>query len=378
MTRFPFKYSWPTPSPITKLCTFMVNKMVIASLELPEIDVERVGFNRFWARSRYTSIVPGLDLAKNVKTAFDEMERDGGYVTFMTCTWRGHFGGSLAVFKDPWYRSKGRDNVACFGLVTATNTAMLDLLVNAARQDAASNGFRVLRGPVNPPRYLLGYGVQLSGYNQPVIAGTSADPEMHAALFEELDEGGTFDGKDTYYNLLQDFKKNAAYIDGIDLDRSLRVVNPDLDNIGDLAGKVADMMNASLGYRPDYMLTNAQRLADSAMAYNLIPGGEKLLAFYFDGDTLAGGTIMQPDWFEVLAGKPLTAVVGEIYMLAPAYQGKWLMMNFSEYAMATCKALGIGRIEHASIWEGSHGALATVKHGLNTIIKMFRVYELHA
>ena len=177
--------------------------MVMVSLELPEIDVERVSFDIFWARSRFASAVRDLDLSGQVKNAFNEMERDGGFATFITVTWRGHFGGSLAVFKDPWYRSRGRDGVACFGLVTAGNTAMLDVLVNHARIEAQSNGYKVLRGPVNPPRCLFGYGVQISGFDQPVIAGSSADPADYAVMFDELDEGGTFDGKDRYYNLIQ-------------------------------------------------------------------------------------------------------------------------------------------------------------------------------
>jgi len=352
--------------------------MVIASLELPEIDVERVGFDRFWSRSRFSAAVPGLDLTGQVKNAFDEMERDGGFATFMECTWRGHFGGSLVVFKDPWYRSRGRDEVACFGLVTAGNTAMLDVLMNAARQEAHVNGLKILRGPVNPPRCLFGYGVQVSGFDQPMIAGSSADPADYAVMFDELEEGGTFDGKDRYYNLIQDFEKNAAYINSINLDRSMRVVNPDFDDLGDLPGQVATMMNESLGYRPDYMITSAERLATMAKTYKIVPGGDKLLAFYFDGDVLAGGVIMQPDWFQVLAGKPVTNVVGEIYMLAPAYQGRQLMMNFAEYAMALLRDCGITQLEHASIWEGSHAALSTVKNGFNHIIKTYNVYELNA
>jgi len=55
-----------------------------------------------------------------VKNTIAEMERDGGFATFLSCWWRGHLGGSLVAFKDPWYKSSGRSDVACFGLVTAS------------------------------------------------------------------------------------------------------------------------------------------------------------------------------------------------------------------------------------------------------------------
>ncbi|HME53389.1 MAG TPA: hypothetical protein VKM55_14290 [Candidatus Lokiarchaeia archaeon] len=352
--------------------------MVIADLELPEVDVERVAFDTFWARSRFALVVQGLNLVANVRGAIDEIVRDGGFATFLSCTWQGHFGGSLVVFKDPWYRSRGRDDVACFGLVTASNTAMLDVLVNAARREARSNGFDVIRGPVNPPRSLFGYGVQASGFDTAMIAGSAADPVDYHAMFAELDEGGTFDGKDTYHNLLQNFDKTLAYIDSIDLDRNFQVVNPDLDNLGKLPEQVANLMNDTLGNRPDYQATSAERLGESSAMYKIVPGGNRLLAFYFDGNTLAGGVIMQPDWFQVLAGKPMTTVVGDIYMLAPAYQGRRLFMNFSEYSIRVLQDRGIGRLEHASIWEEKGAVMSSVKNGYASIIKTYHVYELRA
>ena len=47
-------------------------------MDLPEVSVERTSFETFWARSRFKTAVPGLDLGNMVKDAIDEMERDGG------------------------------------------------------------------------------------------------------------------------------------------------------------------------------------------------------------------------------------------------------------------------------------------------------------
>nr|MDO8112523.1 hypothetical protein [Candidatus Sigynarchaeota archaeon] len=338
--------------------------------------VQTVKFDDFWARSRFNGIIHGLDLEDQVRQSFSEMELGGGFVSFLAYRFGNKTIGSLAVFKDPWYRSAGRETVACFGLVTALDADTLARLVEAARDIAEKAGCTALRGPVNVPRILFGYGIQVSGFGLPVIAGTSFNTRNDAYAFFELESDDYFDHTDKYYNFSQDFGKTRAYIDAIKLDRSFRVVNPDLDNPGDIAGRVADMMNHLLVYRPDYQLATAVRLVTAAKAYKLVPHGEKLLAFYFDGDVLAGGVIMQPDWFQVFAGARVTGVIGEIYMLEPAYQGRKLMLNFAEYSEQVLKDLVATHYEHASIWAESDKALSTVKVGYNAIIKEFRVYEV--
>jgi len=344
----------------------------------PAIYVQHISFDEFWARSRFKSIIPGLDLGAQVRQAFGEMEQGSGFASFLACKSDEGILGSLAVFKDPWYRSAKRDNVACFGLATARDGNTLSKLILAARDAAEKAGCKALRGPVNVPRIFFGYGIQVSGFGLPIVAGTSVNTSEEAYPFEELDADGFFDRVDKYYNLSQDFSKTRAYIDTITLDRSFRVVNPNLDNCRDITERVADMMNRLLGYRPDYQLTSAERLAGAAKAYKLVPRGERLLAFYFDGDELAGGVIMQPDWFQVFAGVRVRSIVGEIYMLEKKYQGRKLMLNFAEYSEKVLKELGATHYEHASIWEDSGGALSTVKAGYNAIIKEFRTYELVA
>ncbi|MEX2681331.1 MAG: hypothetical protein Q6373_007005, partial [Candidatus Sigynarchaeota archaeon] len=194
--------------------------------------------------------------------------------------------------------------------------------------------------------------------------------------FQELDAERYFDAHDKYFNLSQDFAKTAAYIATLELDRGFRVVNPDLGDLGDLPGKVAALMNETLGYRPDYAWTSAERLASQAQAYKLVPGGEQLMAFFFDGDVLAGGVIMQPDWFQVLRGEPATTIVGDIYMLAPAYQGRRLFMNCSEYSMRVLRRRETRYYEHASIHEGTAAVLSSVKHGYAAIVREARVFEV--
>ncbi|NMC06200.1 MAG: hypothetical protein GYA24_13375 [Candidatus Lokiarchaeota archaeon] len=331
---------------------------------------------RAWAGSRFAHPAPGIDVTASVASALDEMDASGGWHAALECVVDGQVAGSLVVFKDPWYRSKQRDDVACFGLVTARDERVLRDLLDKARDVAMKRGCSALRGPVNPPRSLLGYGVQVSGFDAPLIAGTSANKSEEATPLLELDAEGYFDSCDRYYNLAQDFDKTLRYIATFDLDRSFRVVNPDLDHLGDLPARVAALMNDTLGYRADYQHTSAERLAKQAQMYRLVPGGEKLMAFFFDGDTLAGGVIMQPDWFQVLSGQPATTIIGDIYMLAPAYQGRRLFMNCSEYSMRVLQKRGTTYYEHASIHEGTKAVLSSVKNGYARIVRECRVYEV--
>jgi hypothetical protein len=336
----------------------------------------QVTFEAFWAGSRYRSSVPGVDLGAHVKRAFDEMVAEGGFVRFIERVDGGQVAGSMAVFHDPWYRSREQDDVACFGLVSALDAGVLADMIDEARVIARQHGAFALRGPVNPPRSLLGYGIQVSGFGLPLLAGTSCNTEAEAVPFMELDVDGYFDKTDVYYNLLQDFDKTRAFTTKIPFDRSFTVVNPDLDHLGDLPARVAGLMNETLGYRPDYQATSAERLATAARQYKAMPGGERLMGFFFDGDVLAGGVIMQPDWFQVLRGEPVTTVIGDIYMLAKAYQGKNVLYNCSEYSETALTALGTTFYEHASIWEGTPAIMYTVKKGLNRIAREFRVHEV--
>ncbi len=351
--------------------------MLLENCTMPgTLLVRPVSFDTFWAGSRWRRSADGIDLKAQVRSTLDEIEAATGFVDCLECDVDGRPLGSLVVFKDPWYRSKRRDDVACFGLVTAADEPVLKALLDEAAKVAGKNGARALRGPVNSPRSLLGYGLQVSGFRMPLLAGTSANSNEDAIPFLELDTEGYFDSCDRYYNLAQDFAKTMAYISTFELDRSFKVVNPDLGNLGDLPARVAALMNDTLGYRADYSWESAERLAAQAQAYRLVPGGEKLMAFFFDGDTLAGGVIMQPDWFQVLRGGPVTAVVGDIYMLAPAYQGRRLFMNCSEYSMKTLAERGTKYYEHASVHEGTKAVLSSVKNGYARIVRESRVYEV--
>jgi hypothetical protein len=338
--------------------------------------VSAVDFDTFWGRSRYYDLVPGVDLRPLVQAALDGMVDEGGWYSLLAARMDGGIVGTAAVFRDPWYRSRARDDVACFGLVTADGPDVLKALVDATQGVASDHGIATIRGPVNPPRSLLGYGVQTSGYAFPILAGTSVDPPTLADAYASLWENGYFSSSDHYVNLVQDFEKTWAYVAQHEPDRSLAVINPDLNDLGDLPGKVAELMNGTLSYRPDYLATSAERLAHEAQQYRAVPGGEKLLGFYMDGDVLAGGVIMQPDWFQVLRGQHVKAVVGDIYMLAPAYQGRHMMNNFPEYSARVLDELGATYYEHASIWDGSKAIQSTVKNGYASVSREYLVFEI--
>jgi hypothetical protein len=340
-----------------------------------DATVSAVDFDTFWGHSRYQDLVPGVDLRPLVRAALEGMDDDGGWYALLAARTDGGICGTAAVFKDPWYRSRERDDVACFGLVTADGPGTLEALIDAAKGIASDRGIATVRGPVNPPRSLLGYGVQTSGYEYPILAGTSADPPTLADAYASLWESGFFSSSDHYVNLVQNFEKTWAYVAQHEPDRSLPVINPDLNDLGDLPAKVADLMNATLGYRPDYAATSADRLAAEAQQYRAVPGGEKLLGFYMDGGEVAGGVIMQPDWFQVLRGERVTNVIGDIYMLAPAYQGRHMMNNFPDYSARVLDELGATYYEHSSIWDGSKAIQSTVKNGYASVSREFLVFE---
>ncbi|MEX2683134.1 MAG: hypothetical protein Q6373_016210 [Candidatus Sigynarchaeota archaeon] len=259
--------------------------------------------------------------------------------------------------------------------MSASDSLVLEYLLDAACQEVKKHGFSIMRGPINAPRNLFGYGVQVSGYEWPVVAGSSADTPAYKDYFTELEHQHYFVKKDKYYNLSQDFKKTSEYISTFTLDRHFRVINPDFNNLGELPSLVANMMNLTLNYRPDYMATNPSKLRASVEMYKLVPGSERLIGLFFDGDVFAGAVIMQPDWFQALAHRPVTTIIGDIYMLDKAYQGRRLFMNFSEYTAKVLAERGAQHYEHASTWEQMGVMDSAIKNGYVSIIKEFWVYE---
>ncbi len=351
--------------------------MTIETCISSALSTQEVSFDQFWLNSRFNNNRIGLDGYLHVKSAFDLMQRDGGFFTFLECSREGQYAGSLVVFKDPWYRSYKHDDVACFGLVTASDSSVLGSLLDAAAQEIEKHDIPAMRGPVNAPRYLFGYGVQVSDYGLPVVAGSASDPPIYKEIFTELDDQGYFDEKVRYYNLWQDFKKTREYISTFNLDRHFRIVNPDFNNLGELPSLIASLMNRTLDYRPDYMATSATKLLAAAEMFKLVPGSERFIGLFFDGNFLAGAVMMQPDWFQVLAGSQVTRIIGDIYMLDPAYQGRRLFMNFSEYTEKVLTERGTQYYEHASIWEHTDAIKSTIKNGYTKPIKEYWVFEIH-
>ena len=88
----------------------------------------------FWANSRYAGLVPGVDLRPLVMAALDGMANDGRWFELLAAVCDGNVLGTAVVFKDPWYRSNKRDDVACLGLVTAQDATELEVLLDGGAE----------------------------------------------------------------------------------------------------------------------------------------------------------------------------------------------------------------------------------------------------
>jgi len=249
--------------------------------------------------------------------------RDGGAVAFLD----GDGGGSVAVLVDPAYHSSGREGLGCFGLLTACSEGEARSLVRSAIAWCKDRGAVGMRGPVNVPRFLHGYGLQLGGFGLPAVAGVSSDPPAYKGWFDGMVAGGTLREATRYVSWVGSREKGGAALARVDGQRGRHVlpaVHPDLDDPGTLPGQIAAIMNAEMRKRPDGFRMEPADVLGLARLFKMVPGGERLLAFVMDGDVLAGGVIMQPDWFQVLAGERPTRLVQDTIVTARAYQGRGL------------------------------------------------------
>lgn len=345
------------------------------------VQIVEVDFPAFWTTSRYARMVDGHSLEGLMKQHLDLVRLMGGFYHFLECRIFGEFAGSLMVFWDRLYRSRRRENVACFGLVTVEDASVLENLLRVAVDMVRKSGMIALRGPVNPPRSLFGYGVQAWGFDLPAVAGSSSNSPEHASFFKELSSRGFFSGRDVYYNFSQDPDKTRELVQrrstmGKPLYRDFEIVHPDFENPGNFPEMVARMMNESLEYRPDFCRTTPQILMATALQFASIPHGERMLAFFMKNGELLAGVIEQPDWFQIIREEPLTHLVGDIFMVSKKYRGLGLSMNCFEYTASNLEFFNPSYFEHASAWTGTTRILRSVKHGLVRIVKGFFVYEI--
>ncbi|MHA1680798.1 MAG: hypothetical protein ACTSUE_07310 [Promethearchaeota archaeon] len=346
--------------------------------------VEEVSLKEFIIKSRFLDRKGARDFRRLVKQATGTIKLMGGFHAFLVCRIGGVFAGSMLVFKDPLYCSRDRSDVGCFGLVTATKQVVLVEMLEKAIEMLKQQGASSMRGPVNIPRALFGYGVQVFGFELPAIAGSSVNDKAFARLFLDLERGGYFNEKDVYYNYTQDAVKTREYLkereaSGRPLYRDYKVEHPVFDFSSKesdiLAEDVAALLNESLSYRPDFYRSTGRILKATALQFSYIDGGEEYLTFLRKDKKLVGVILQQPDWFQVINDEPITRFVADTFVVAPELRGKGLMMNFMEHQAQCIESFQPGHFEYASIWKGAKKVTKAMRKPFTKLVKGFFVYE---
>nr|MDO8117547.1 hypothetical protein [Candidatus Sigynarchaeota archaeon] len=277
----------------------------------------QIGFDRFCQHSRFLRGSPPavISIVRNMVGKLSNL--DDGFVELLEIN-----NGSIMAFKDPKYHSSGRKETGCFGLLTAPDKQTCVKLVECAMESLVGMGIQKIRGPVNMPRFLFGYGIQASGFSLSPVAGVSWDPPCYAEWFSTMVHEGMLHEATRYISYTGSLEKSEGALKNTTKRERLRVFYPDFNNPGSLPVQIASLLNAEMYKRPDGFYMDAKDVLSYAELFKLVVGGERLLAFLMDGDTLAGGVIMQPDWFQVLAGSRPTRFVQDTIVTASAYQGK--------------------------------------------------------
>ncbi|MFX0103115.1 MAG: hypothetical protein ACFFCS_26355 [Candidatus Hodarchaeota archaeon] len=344
-----------------------------------ELDLYLVSFDQFWKHSRYNDH-ERLDLRALARKMFQAINGagDGSFAECMECWREGDVLGTMMIYKDPDYHSRKRNDVGCFGLVTASSSEVLEAMLEYAKGVFEDKGITTFRGPVNAPRFLFGLGVLVRGFDQPGIAGGSINPPEYARYYDELMEKGFFTRVDTYYSGYTDDVKKQELVNQMDFIKDFEIRNPDLDDLGDLPEQVGRMMNSNLGYRPDYTHPTPETLRSWAAMYKMVPGGEKYLGLFYDGDELVGGSLIMPDWFQLFRGEKVTNAVCDLTIINTKYQGMGLVYNIFQYDLDTLPLIS-DYYEHSSIWAESKTVMRWLTPGPYHFVhinKEYRVYEL--
>jgi len=339
-----------------------------------DYEVKEIEFSRFWDKSRF-KIYPGVDLGIFVNEYIMSVrEKSKGFVTFLEVLKDGQFMGNLMAFHDPNYRSYKRYGLGCFGLVTVNDLDSLRELMLYVKKIMRKHEIKRFRGPINMPRFLFGYGMLLEGHEEPIVAGVSFDPPEYVKWFNALCKDGTIYLKTTYCGWKLDDSKKELLLKKWPASMKYELIHPDFENLGNLPKQVAKIFNETMPDRPDGFDLDENQVLAYAKLFAKVPNSKDYLGFYMDGQELIGLIIMQPDWFQVFAGKKVTKAVMDTIALFPEYHGQGLGLAMVKPSVKIIREHATEYFEYLYSDDGKPEATKISRH-INVVNKRFGVFE---
>ncbi len=310
--------------------------------------------------------------------------------------------GFVIAENNPYYTSRNR-KAASFGWLFAEDFDVCERLLSKCEQYVRNQGVKLLRGPINFPKSVGGYGLQVEGFKEQMMYGVSFHEKKSSKRISK-------------YLQRLGFKRDAEYLTmevteykwkkGTQLDEDLKIRYLTFEEFEKRKEEVLEMMSGAFYYvlpdafgvkryeevmelmkkTPDYMFEMPKNIEfekystqqEFMKAWQNCADEDVLtffhLAFEKETDKIVGIIIVLPDLYEVWKGGSITRGNVDVAAIRKGYSRKGIFSSLNNIGRLTGNMRGITYFEGTSIWNLNEDAVKIIlPHG--TINRRFHVFQ---
>ena len=287
---------------------------------------------------------------------------------------------------DPDYTSYSR-KCGTFGWFCADNLTVCKKLIRECEVYTKENKIRRLRGPINFPKSLGGFGLQFMGFQEQMLYGVAYSNPLSQNLQYLQSLGYKKESEYTCVFVAQKTWSKGKKIDNDIIFRyfSLKELYSFIEDIGNLAdNSLYEILPDSSGINRIHEFFSAfattprsfYKISDDFVPskYSTVPQFieawescdlervEPCAPMAFDRNTgeLVGILLGLPDLYEAWKGNPITRVNVDTAMVKKGYYGKGIFSALNNIGQLTCNLYGINYFEGTTIWSNNSRAINTI------------------
>ncbi|TXT61043.1 MAG: hypothetical protein BAJALOKI2v1_50011 [Promethearchaeota archaeon] len=317
--------------------------------------------------------------------------------------YKGKFIKGMVIAEDnPHYSSRNR-RAASFGWLYAKDYEVCKELMEACESFARKRGKKLLRGPINFPKSVGGYGLQVEGFDEQLIYGVAFNDPKTAPSLKEFLEDLNYKQDSEYLSMevTQDRWKS-----GTQLDKDIKIRYLTFEELNNRKDEILDILRGAFySVLPDafgmerykeimdllrnipshyYKLPKKIKLENDSVQTEFVEAWKKCydrevitffhLAFDKNTDNLVGIITCLPDLYELWKDNPITRVNVDVAAVRKGYGRKGIFSSLNNIGQLTGNMLGITYYEGTSIWNLNEDAIRTIlPHG--RINRRFYVFQ---
>ena len=294
--------------------------------------------------------------------------------------------GFVVAHIDPYYTSYSR-KIGTFGWLHADTLDVCRELMRECRRVLKENRIRKIRGNINFPKNLGGFGIQFKGFEEQILYGVAySDP--NSQTIDYLDSLGF--QRESEYSCV--YVAQKTWNKGKQIDKNIEFRYVSLKELYDYVDEIRDVANNSFHeILPD--ASGRNRIFEFYKAFEEIPRSfykinndfnphlysdvpqfieawetcdlnriEPFAPMAFDKKTgeLVGILLGLPDLFEAWKGKAITRCNVDTAMVKKGYFGKGIFSALNNIGQLTCSLYGVDYFEGTAIWTNNSRAIDTI------------------